>query len=76
MTLTIGSTVYDVEATEGERADRVPYRLTGPRGAQYFAMRNVNDRSLLFLINAGLGRRYVPCEWLRELAPGELAVIR
>lgn len=72
MTVIVQGRTYDVEATG---RDRIPYTLTGPRGAVYWACRNVNHPEQLFLMN-GRGRRNAPDAWLRELEPGVLEEIR
>lgn len=59
-TVTIGRTTYEVEAVTGH--EHVAYRLYGPRGARYTAMRNHNDRRNLFLVNARNFGSSVPCE--------------
>lgn len=70
--LTIGRTTYTVEAieTEVDGKKHTGYRLTGPRGARYFTMRNVHRHDHLFLVNERNFAGHVPCEWVLETAEG------
>ena len=72
-----GTDRYQVETLPADTDERkqVPYRITGPRGGRYLTMRNLKNPSLLFLVNErAFGS--VPFEWVREVAPGQLEVIR
>lgn len=73
ITLTYGRTTYTVERLTDR--PEVPYRLTGPRGAEYVLMRNKPKPHMLFMLNAKAARN-TPFEWVRESPDGTLTIVR
>jgi hypothetical protein len=51
-TITLNGITYDV-TTEGETIYGITYKLTGPRGAEYFTTRNRQHSDLMFLVSFG-----------------------
>lgn len=77
--LQYGSTTYQVEKLPGSPLDpsgMCKYRLTGPRGARYFTMRNQKNPSMMFLVNERSFTKGTPFTWLHEKPDGTLEIVR
>lgn len=62
---------YTVEALTDENADRVPYLLTGTRGATYYLFRNVHNPHHMFAVN---GKGFAKTTLVEATVEGEKIV--